>query len=1010
MIKTDFRLVLTNAIFKLLPTIAIGAYLWYLYSATLTELHTGVWPNVIVFSLGMTLAFFAYSYKLRFSVTFLILLAVLFGIYQYVESLSGGEFDTFYYSITFFIYAVIFLLSWLVGFGFARFSSFPWLVAIGIFVAAMSFVVGDYLNLQNRINSDLVMWASSGIFQEDAIIHRLATLLFMLVMPVLFYCIYIVTINELLRKMTFFDPVKFKQLMKRSVMTIAILLMLLFLPLLYAWLFGLPAALASQINAAEASSNSFLKKSYNEETQQPEFDLQDYAQLLPKVTLSDETVFCAYIDNFFETGNGGRIPIPVHFRRFVLNRYEAENEKFVLDPYPPSAIPGDLYSPEIRDVPIGFMVQDSVIEANAADYMARKNIASTVYVASLSPDAYVAPNTGYSYQKLPVPPEDKEMFSTVYQCSSQISVYNLPQYVYSRDNPQLESFKKERAEALRVDGIYVGLDSTFMEYYTEMDTTDTLLMNLSKELTEGKWNAYEKIEAISEFFTGKEADGTPRFTYNLEPGAPEKPGQSFMHYFLTENRQGYCTYFAGATTLLLRAAGIPCRVVVGYAIYDRSNKNDGWYWVYADQGHAWVEVYFPSYGWIDFDTTPGEDTEPVRPPRPDATPPDYAREPFVSTLGKITGMSADSTKLEIRPYSIRYKTQEYKIPEEDSQIITLKPKGGVVTIDGEKVKIGEFALDRNMVLSAYSFAYELEGIGDYRSSKPFMQWFVDKFPDVIPVDEAIVVYKEEAEDGKIFAVEGRIESIFADSSGISVIPDKITFRGKDYTIARQYAYPIKLKPEDGAIYIDGEKTDLNTFTLGDSMMIYAESAHPSLKDIKPFLATESFTSWFKHRFPKIIPVDRITLRITPVPVAQRIFWTLLIAVVAIALFLVLMATLVYFYYNWRFGMAKEPQKLYWLYRLSLMLLNQLGFHRVVKTPLEYARDTIDPKFETQLGKFVNIYHKAKYSPAGLAPEESRFVDDFKQQFNGKVFQAFSKGEVTRSFLNFIRTLRFLMAR
>ena len=1009
--KTEFPLVLTHAVFKLLPTLLIGIYLWLIYSATLTELHTSVGANIAVFSLGLIGAFFLYSYQVRFSSTFLLLLLLLYGIYRYLNASGGGEFDTFYYAITFFVYGSLFVSAWAMGFGFARFRFFPWIVSIAVFVIAMTIVVSDFLNLQSQMNADYVVWIANHVFREDNIVHRFAAMLFVLIVPVLFYCVYIVTINELLRKMSSFDPKKFRHLIKRSVLAIAILLLILVLPLIYAYFFKLPDSLYEQLNSAEVSSANFLKKTYNQQTQQPEFDLQDYAQLLPKVELSDETVFCTYIDNFFPLADGGRLPLPVHFRRFVLNRYEPETEKFVLDPYPPSAIPNDLYSPSIKDVPIGFMISDSVIEASTRRYQYRKNIASTVYIQSLAPDAYVAPNTGYTYQKLPVPPEDKDLFTTVYQCSSLISIWNLPPFVYSSNYPELVDFREQRAEALRSDRSFRGVDTAFMAYYTAIDTTDTLIMNLSRELTAGKETPYDKLDAIVDYFTGREADGSRRFTYTLEPGSPKTPGQSFMHYFLFENKRGYCTYFAGATTLLLRAAGIPCRVVVGYAIYDRSNKNTGWYWVYADQGHAWVEVYFPGYGWVDFDTTPSDDTEPTRPPKPDATPPDYAREPFFAVLGDLTGMSGDSTELNIRPQVIRYRSQEFEIPDSASQIITIKPAEGNVTIDGKPVKIGEFATDRKMVISAYSFDYALEKIPAYRNKTPFMTWFQKRFPKVIPVDEAIVVYQEPEDDqGMIFAIDGRIDALLPDSSGISVIPDKIYYRGKDYHIEPKYAEPVKLRPEHAQIYINGKKMPLAELTVGDSMFISAASGHKSLYQIKPFLATESFSSWFKYRFPEVIPVDRIDLKVPKVPFTERFFHWLLIALLAAALLLLLLATLVYLYFSWRAGTSREPQRLYWIYRLSLMMLNQLGFERVIDTPLEYARETVDPQFGTELRQFVNIYHKSKYSPLQLAEEESRFVADFRKQFKEKVFGRYSYWEVLKNFTNFIRTLRFLLAR
>lgn len=1011
--KTDLSLVLANALFQLLPTILIAAYLWHLYSATITSLSTNYWANVLVFSAGLMLSFFLYSFTVRFSVTFLILVALLWAVYQVIGSAAIGEFDSFYYSLSFFIYATIFVFAWAVGYGFARFSYFPWIAAVSVFLLAVSLIVRDILVVEAQMNSALVSWAANGLFRRPDLVQRLFVHLFLLFVPALFYSFYIISINEALQRLASVDSRSFRCLFKRSVLVAVVLLLILISPLIYVYFFGLPESFYERLQQAQASSASFLKKTYDQQTQKPQFDLQEYAQLLPEIKLSDETVFCTYIDNFFPLRDGGKAPLPVHFRRYVLNRYEPRGEKFVLDPYPPSSIPDDLFSPSIKDVPVGFAVSDSVIEAATRRYQQRKNIFSIVYNQALAPDAYVAPNTGYFYQKLPVPPQDRETFTTVYQCSSLISIWNLPPFVYSSSNPELIEFKNYRAEALRMDRSYEGLDSTFLAYYTEMDTTDTLIMNLSRQLTEGLQTPYDKVQSIVDYFLGNDESGNPRFTYTLEPGSPKTSGQSFMHYFLFENKRGYCTYFAGATTLLLRAAGIPCRMVVGYAIFDRSNKNSGWYWVYADQGHAWVEVYFPSYGWVDFDTTPTQDSEPMRPPKPDATPPEYVREPVFAILGKLTGLSTDSSGLLLRPYNIRYRGREYEIPETESRLLTLIPEDARVTIDNKPVKIQELSIDKTMVLSAYSFHYSLEQLKPYNPKVPFMSWAVENFPQKIPVDEAMIVYKEEAaEKGLIFAVEGQLQSLLPDSSGLVILPHKVFYRGKNYEMDARRAEPIKIKPEEAVIYKKGEKKSLKEFSVGDSMQVSAESGHPALREIKPFLAVESFTTWFKNRFPEIIPVDRVTLQVQEAPLAQRFLRGALLAIGAALLALLLFATLVYLYLSLRIGYAKGNQKLYWIYRFVLMVLNQLGFHRVIKTPLEFAHENIDPHFGTRLGQFVNIYHKAKYAPAGmgLSAEERRFVESFPAQFRKQVLGSYSRGQVLASFANFIRTLRFLLLR
>jgi len=68
-------------------------------------------------------------------------------------------------------------------------------------------------------------------------------------------------------------------------------------------------------------------------------------------------------------------------------------------------------------------------------------------------------------------------------------------------------------------------------------------------------------------------------------------------------RQGYCQYYASTMAILLREAGIPTRLVQGYLPGDRDA--DGHEVIRNSGAHAWVQVYFPGYGWIDFDPTGG---------------------------------------------------------------------------------------------------------------------------------------------------------------------------------------------------------------------------------------------------------------------------------------------------------------------------------------------------------------------------------------------------------------------
>src|SRR5689334_24556482 len=71
------------------------------------------------------------------------------------------------------------------------------------------------------------------------------------------------------------------------------------------------------------------------------------------------------------------------------------------------------------------------------------------------------------------------------------------------------------------------------------------------------------------------------------------PRSTLFPYTTLFRSKGYCAYYAGATLFMLRSLGIPSRIAVGFLTEDRSDKNKGWYWYYANQAHAWVQVYFP---------------------------------------------------------------------------------------------------------------------------------------------------------------------------------------------------------------------------------------------------------------------------------------------------------------------------------------------------------------------------------------------------------------------------------
>jgi transglutaminase-like putative cysteine protease len=96
------------------------------------------------------------------------------------------------------------------------------------------------------------------------------------------------------------------------------------------------------------------------------------------------------------------------------------------------------------------------------------------------------------------------------------------------------------------------------------------------------------------------------FRYSEHPGLPLGGVPPLVTFVADEQvgKIGYCQHYAGAMALMLRLLGIPARVAAGFTSgsYDTDEKE----WVVTDHNaHAWVEVWFPKFGWLPFDPTPG---------------------------------------------------------------------------------------------------------------------------------------------------------------------------------------------------------------------------------------------------------------------------------------------------------------------------------------------------------------------------------------------------------------------
>ncbi len=93
--------------------------------------------------------------------------------------------------------------------------------------------------------------------------------------------------------------------------------------------------------------------------------------------------------------------------------------------------------------------------------------------------------------------------------------------------------------------------------------------------------------------------------YDLDIG-PYPEHADMVDHFLFESKRGYCEHFASAFVVLARAAGIPARLVAGFAP-GVLNPLTGGYEIRARDGHAWAEVLVSGIGWVPIEATPGFD-------------------------------------------------------------------------------------------------------------------------------------------------------------------------------------------------------------------------------------------------------------------------------------------------------------------------------------------------------------------------------------------------------------------
>ena len=476
-----------------------------------------------------------------------------------------------------------------------------------------------------------------------------------------------------------------------------------------------------------------------------------------------------------------------------------------------------------------------------------------------------------------------------------VSDLNSAYFVYNpAGNAELENFQQARFDLLRKITDWKDVDTAFMRYYTfvpndeDFDSVKALATKITKDAT----TPIDKIIAIRNYFLSTDESGQSLFKYTENPGVPGLPSASKLNYFLFENHKGYCAYYAGATLFLLRSLGLPSRVATGFLTVDRSTKNKGWYWFYEDQAHAWTQVFFPGYGWLDFDTTiPGTDQQQA--PAPDGTPPLTVETALFVTHGKVTEIDSAKKRVHMNVTQLIYHDKTFDLKE----AIPLDMDVSLATITKDSGQASLSELNKGNEITALSFSEQFKNI-NLKDSNDYREIF-QKIPKPAPIDE------------------------------------------------------IKI--------IDSTK----------------EKEKPALQK-----------------------------RISQVSLTRLVWITILV----FAFLILLIFSLPWLIFKWLHFKATKTkacaQKAYWSYIAATYYLNQLGFSRDEMSATEFAREKIDPKFETNFTAFMNIYLKSKYSKEAFTSLEKTTVDTFYIPFYKKIKAHTPFKKRFSKFLNFYRTINY----
>lgn len=625
--KDKFQQLEIRWILVVVPTIAIGYITLRFLNFSYTSLNTGLGSQTFYFAFGLLVSFSLYYYGARWIIT-LILLWIVYWLFDKIINRLPGEFDVFYATARFQLYSTLFIFGWAFGFLLAR-VRWSYIVLFGVLI------IVTLVSISNTIDISL----------SYIILH---------IAPVVVYGLYMLFLSPILTDRIELTPKKSGKLALR-IGLFALLILFAFVVTESLFKSDLKAvekelaARGAKGNKGEGSKkddsnyderNGLMEKGGGDDG----YRLKDTMRVNTKMSQSDKLMFCSKLDNYFPDGS----PAPLYFVYHYLTKYDPVKESFTRDVNVPSL---DEMQVDPTILPMYYSYTDTSIIRKSLARKLRKVVEAQVYLSENTwKHSVLGPASVFSIQTIPVEKDFQKTFLSAYKTTSFTSELNNAYFVYNISaSPMLEPLQEQRHEELRLVKDYAKLDKKFFDYYTAQPTGGIYdsITKLALSLTSVDSKPVDRVIAVRDFFLARNKNGKRIFRYTLKAGAvddPNIPSSKMLYNFLFKTHAGYCTYYAGASLFMLRALGVPTRFTTGFATVNRSDKNKGWYWFYASQAHAWTQVYFPGYGWLDFDMTIGNEDQQGA-PKPDGTPPLPPPEPWLVLNAKAESINATPKSL-----------------------------------------------------------------------------------------------------------------------------------------------------------------------------------------------------------------------------------------------------------------------------------------------------------------------------------------------------------------------------